>query len=136
MLSSCVLFPRGLTSKPGPMSYDVNPYMKEILECFSMRSPVREVTVLKGVQVTFTVGVIESLVLYLIGFLKTYGSIFATADNGLVKQRIENNIIPMLNLAGVSHLIQSQDETNSKKTGKTKELIQWDGGGFMIPLGA
>jgi phage terminase large subunit GpA-like protein len=135
------IIPSSLTSKPGPMRYDVNPYMREPLECFSMQSPVREVNFMKGVQLTYTVGLVESVLLYFMAYLKIYGTSMISADKGLVDQRIDNNIIPMINLAGFGDLIQSSDETpnksvKTKKTGKTKDLIQWEGGGFLLPLGA
>ena len=124
-----------VTSQPGPMSYDVNPYMREILECFSMRSPVREVTLLKGVQLTYTVGLIESVLLYFIAYLKIYPGILATADAELVKIRMENNIIPMLEHSGFKDIIRSSDAGNARKTGMTKNLVQWEGGGSLLPLG-
>lgn len=125
-----------LTSKPGPMRYDVNPYMREILDCFSMNSPVREVNVLKGVQMTYTVSILESVVFYFMCYLKIYPTMMVTADAELVKMRIENNILPMLQLSGFSDIIQTADEKSKNKSGKTKDLIQWKGGGSMIPIGA
>lgn len=125
-----------VTSKPGPMRYDVNPYMIEILNCFSMQSPVREVTLMKGVQLTYTTALVESILLYFIAYIKTLPAMLVTADAELVKMRIENYILPMLNLSGFAHLIQSNDEGNTRKTGKTKDYIQWEGGGFLVPMGA
>jgi len=127
--------PASVTSIPGYMSYDVNPFMREIVECFSPESPVREVNIMKGVQMTYTVAVLESILLYYMAALKTYPCMFMSADKEIVEGRIENNIIPMLQQSGFD-ILQSHDIGNSRKTGQTKKLLQWEGGGFMIPAGA
>lgn len=129
--------PRALTSQPGYINlHDVNPYMIEPLECFAMDSPVREVNIMKGVQLTYTVSILENLLFYFMCYLKSYPTMFLSADKELVKQRIENNILPMLQHSGFADIITSHDEGNSRKTGKNKDLLQWEGGGFMIPAGA
>ena len=35
--------PESVTSMPGYIRYAVNPFMREIVDCFSVESPVREV---------------------------------------------------------------------------------------------
>jgi phage terminase large subunit GpA-like protein len=42
----------------------------------------------------------------------------------------------MLQHSGLEHLIKSADETNTRKTGKRDDKIEWIGGGFLIPIGA
>lgn len=129
--------PRSTTSQPGYINFrDVNPFMVEPLECFSMDSPVREVNMMKGVQMTYTVSLLECILFYFMCYLKSYPTMLISADMGMVKIRIENNILPMLQQSDFGHIITSHDEGNSRKTGKNKDLIQWEGGGFMIPLGA
>ena len=44
--------PDSVTPNPGFISYDLNPYMKEILHCADPWSPVREVNLMKGVQLS------------------------------------------------------------------------------------
>lgn len=127
--------PESVTSIPGYIRYDVNPFMREIINCFDIDSPVREVNLKKGVQITYTT-VLESGLLYYMGHVKTLPIMFMTADKELAKARIENNIIPMINQSGLDHIIRSSDEGNSRKTGKTVDHIQWEGGGYLVPFGA
>lgn len=127
--------PQGVSPRPGYIRYDLFPYLREVIECFDPLSPVREVNLKKGVQVGYTTA-LESIILYYIAHIKTQPLMFLTADDGLASIRVENNIIPMINESGFGDLIRSSDEGNSRKTGKTKDLIQWEGGGSMVYNGA
>ena len=127
--------PSGVSPRPGYIRYDLFPFLREVIECFDPMSPVRECNFMKGVQTGYTT-LLESVLLYYIGHVKTSPVMFLTADKELASGRIENNIIPMINESGLSHLIRSADEGNTRKTGKTKDFIQWDGGGFLIYNGA
>jgi phage terminase large subunit GpA-like protein len=42
----------------------------------------------------------------------------------------------MLNQSDLAHIIRSSDEGNTRKTGKTANHLQWEGGGYMVPFGA
>lgn len=127
--------PDGLTPSPGFIRYDLFPYLREPLNCFDVRSEVREVNFMKGVQVGYTT-LLESIILYLIGFIRSQPLMFLTADKELAAGRMDNNILPMINESGFGDRIRSADTDNPRKTGKTKDYLQWDGGGFMIYNGA
>lgn len=127
--------PESVTSMPGYIRYDVNPFMREIIDCFDVDSSVREVNLKKGVQITYTT-LLESGLLYYMAHVKTLPCMYMTADKELATARIENNIIPMINQSGFGDIIQSSDEGNSRKTGKTSHHIQWKGGGYLVPFGA
>lgn len=127
--------PDSVTPLPGFMSFDINPYMREIVDACDPRSPVREVNLKKGVQITYST-MLESVLLYYMAHIKTRPSMLVSADKELVKGRIENYILPMLNQSGLSDIITSSDEGNSRKTGKTANHLQWSGGGFLVPGGA
>ena len=127
--------PESVTSIPGFIRYDVNPFMKEIIDCADIDSGVREVNVKKGVQITYTT-LLESIMLYYMAHAKTLPLMYMTADKELATARIENNVIPMINQSGFSHIIRSSDEGNTRKTGKTANHLQWEGGGYMVPFGA
>ena len=127
--------PKSVTSMPGYIRYDVNPYMREILDCFDVNSPVREVNLRKGVQITYST-LLESGSLYYMKHVKTCPIMYMTADKELAEARIENNYIPMINHSGFSDIIRSSDIGNARKSGKTKNHIQWEGGGYMVPFGA
>lgn len=127
--------PESVTSIPGYIRYDVNPFMREIVDCFDIDSPVREVNLMKGVQITYST-VLESGALYFMGHVKTLPIMYITADKELAKARIDNNFLPMLNHSGMAHIIRSSDEGNSRKTGKTVDHLQFEGGGYLVPFGA
>lgn len=127
--------PESVSPLPGPIRFDVNPPMIEILECFDPKSPVREVNLKKGVQVTYTT-LLESVLFYYAFHIRTVPVMFTTADKELSNARVENNIIPMIQQSGFADRVRSSDEGSSRKRGLTKHHIQWEGGGFLVPFGA
>jgi phage terminase large subunit GpA-like protein len=129
--------PSSVTPMAGYYSFGVTPYIKEIADCMSLSSPVRVVAIMKGVQVGMTVGLLENTILYAIGHVKTAPIMSLTADSEIAKLRIDQYVMPMLEHSGMSHLIQSNEgEKGSRKTGKTKDKISFQGGGFLLPFGA
>lgn len=128
--------PPSVTPLPGAYSFDPVPYLLEPLDCLSVDSPIREVTCMKGSQLCFTTGVLENFLGYLIGVVRTAPCMLVTADAELAKIRLESYMTPMLQHSGLTHLIKSIDEKNTRKTGKTDRKWEWDGGGFLIPQGA
>lgn len=128
--------PASVGPMPGFFRFSVTPYMREILDCMSPDSPVREVAVMKGVQIAFTTAVLENILGYLIDHIKTASSMLVTADNDLAKARMEQFILPMLQASDLMHLIKSSDESSNRKTGKTDKKLEWVGGGFALPIGA
>lgn len=128
--------PPSVTPMPGFYRFDVAPYLREIVDCLSVDSPVREVALMKGVQVCATVGILENAIGYCIDHVRTAPVMLLTADSELAKLRLESYITPMLQFSGLEHLIKSADEKNTRKTGKTDKKIEWVGGGFLIPFGA
>lgn len=128
--------PPQVTSLPGFYRFAVAPYLREVVDCLSPDSPIREVSVQKGVQLGLTVGVLENAIGYYIDHVRTAPVMLVTADAELAKLRMESYITPMIQHSGLSHLIKSVDEKNTRKTGKTDKKIEWVGGGFLIPFGA
>lgn len=126
--------PASVTPMPGFISYEKFPYMREILNCFDVDNDVREVNLKKGVQVAFTT-LLESGILYFMDHVKTAPVMLMTADKELAHARVENNILPMLQQSGLEHILQSSDEGNARKSGKTANHLQW-AGGYMVPFGA
>jgi phage terminase large subunit GpA-like protein len=126
--------PQSVSRFSGYIDYDLTPWWREIIDCFDVASPVREVAVMKGVQVAYTTA-LESIIFYIAGFLKTVACMFFTADKDLSTARVENNIIPMFQQSGMD-IFQSSDSESAQKTGKNRNQLQWKGGGYMIPAGA
>lgn len=128
--------PAGASPLPGFFRFTVTPYLREIVDCLSPESPVRELAFMKGTQIGATSGVLENAIGYWIAHVGTAPMMFVTADAEMAKARLTTNIIPMLNDSGLSHLIRSSDEGNRRKSGKTDTKIEWQGGGFLVPYGA
>lgn len=127
--------PSSVTSKPGYLRYAVNPFMREIVDCFDIDSPIREVNVKKGVQITYST-LLESGVLYYADYIGTLPIMYMTADKELAEARVENNFLPMFQQSGKAHIIKSSDVGNTRKTGQTKHHLQFAKGGYMVPFGA
>jgi phage terminase large subunit GpA-like protein len=128
--------PQAATVFAGPYRFAVTPYLREIIDCLSVDSPVREVVLMKGVQIGATVGVLENLIGYYIDHVATAPMMWVTADAELAKLRLETSVTPMLQFSGLLDRITSSDENNPRKTGRTDKKIEWAGGGFLIPFGA
>lgn len=127
--------PPSSTSMPGYYRFDVAPYWREVIDCMSPESDVRHVSVMKGVQVGVTT-LLENTIGYFIDQVKTAPMMLVTADAELAKLRIESFVVPMLKHSGLDHLVRSLDEQNPRKTGRTDKKYEWEGGGFLVPLGA
>ena len=127
--------PKSISNIPGYIRYAVNPFMREIVDCFDVDSDVREVNLKKGVQITYSTA-LESGALYYMGHVKTLSLMYISADLEMANHRVENYYLPMLEHSGLSHIIRSNDEGNSRKTGKTKKHLQFVGGGALYPRGA
>jgi phage terminase large subunit GpA-like protein len=128
--------PATLTSMPGYYSFDVTPYLREIADCFSLNSSVREVAIKKGVQLGLSVGVIENAIGYEIEHVKKSACMLVTADQELAQTVMDTRVIVMLQTSNLDHLIMSSDEKNTRRTGRTAKKLEWKGGGFLLPLGA
>lgn len=128
--------PESVTPIPGYMRYDLVPFWREVVDCFDIDSPVREVAIKKGVQVAYTTAVLEAAAFYFMAHVKTLPLMYMTADKELAAARIENNFLPMLQQSGYGHIIRSSDAGNTRKTGSTKDHLQWEGGGYLVPFGA
>jgi phage terminase large subunit GpA-like protein len=128
--------PPQVTPMPGYYRFELTPYLREPLDCLSVDSPVRELSVMKGVQLGLTVGVLENAIGYFIEHIKTAPMMLVTADSELAQLRMESYITPMLAHSDLDQLIRSSDETNTRRTGRTHKKLEWVGGGFLLPLGA
>jgi phage terminase large subunit GpA-like protein len=128
------ILPVGLTSMPGPFRWNVAPYMREIADCLSESSDVTEVAVMKGAQVTFTVGVLENFIGYIID-VAPGPTMFISADKGMAETSVELRVDRMIESAGLASKVYSQSEKrHNKKTGDTKSKKEF-AGGFLLAIG-
>jgi len=128
--------PASTTNLPGSYSFSTTPFLREVLDCCDVNSPIREVIVMKGAQIGYTVGVLENAFLYWIVHIKNAPCMLVTADDELAQIRLNNYILPMIQASNLSHLIVSSDEGNKRKTGSTNKKLEFAGGGWLIPQGA
>src|SRR5690606_25562174 len=82
--------PPSVTALPGPFSFDVAPFAREIVDCMSIDSPIRECAWMKGVQITATTSSLENTIGYVIEHVKTAPMMLVTADAELAKLRLES----------------------------------------------
>lgn len=120
------------TVRPGKFSFEYMPYIKEIADCFSENSPVREVAIMKGVQLGFTDGVFMNA----IGYSMDYSPakiMLVSADKGLLKEFKNIRIASMVNNSGLQRKIQADNSTrNSRRQGDTATMIEFIGGFLRI----
>lgn len=128
--------PPSVTPQPGVFRWEVTPYMREILDCLGMDSPVREVALKKGAQISATTAILENLIGYCIDHVRNVPVMLVTADAELAKLRLDSYITPMIQQSGLTDRIQSVDEHNPRKTGSTEKKIEWVGGGSLVLFGA
>ena len=128
--------PPSVTPKPGMYNFDVCPYMREIADCMSSESPIREIDMIKGAQITATVSLLENSIGYYIEHENNCPMMLVTADKELADLRIDKYIVPMLENSGLADLIQANDSLSKGKSGRTKDKLSWKGGGFLVPFGA
>jgi len=125
--------PPELTSKPGYWDNNYVPFLREIMDCLSVDSPVRKLAWMKAAQIAATTGVIENFIGYTIDHAPS-SMMYISADKELVKMSVEAKLDRMLQSCGLTDKIRSPEE-NSRKTGNTSTKKEFPGG-FLIAVGA
>lgn len=123
--------PPSVTSKPGMYQYKFMPYLRQIVDCMDVRSPVRKIVIMKGAQTGGTVGVLENALGYYISHIRTAPMIFVTATKVLAALRLDKYIMPMIAHSKLSGNIQNNSD-NKRKAGATASQLSFFGGGFMV----
>ena len=128
--------PPEVSPVPGRYSFEVAPYLREIVDCLDRRSPVRYIDVMKGAQVGATVGILENGIGYCAEHEKNQPMILATADSDMAAQRLEQYVLKMFHASGLMKIVRSADVGNKRKAGRTSRKIEWVGGGILMAFGA
>ncbi len=123
--------PASVTPYPGPYRFKLNPFMREIVDNFDLRSSVREANLMKGVQITYST-IAECVLAYAAVHVKTAPCQWLANDDGNARKRLNKNIVPMFTQSGWSSHLQSNDHTNSRKQAVTNDQMSWAGGGYCI----
>lgn len=128
------ILPPGLSPMPGPFTWKVTPYLREIADCFSERSPIQKVAIMKGTQLGFTVAIGENWMGYVID-MAPGPMMFVSGDKEMAQDAVEVRVDRMIESAGLADRIFAQtDKPHSKKTGDTKRKKEFPGG-FLLALG-
>lgn len=127
--------PSGVTKSPGLMSFDNFPYWVEPLNCLDPRSDVREINLLKGVQVGATTLMVAGMFYYCC-HVAHKNLLYISKEKELATDILENRLIPILQQSGFEHVIKPVEENNTRKKGKNKNFLQIMGGMTLYYYGA
>jgi len=117
----------GTSARPGPYRFSVTPYLRQPAECLSDYSKVYELAIMKGTQVGGSDGIMMNHELYCI-FYGIGGIQYVTSDDDLAQEHMEKRLDPMIEAAGMSHLITPPVKKKSNKsTGDTKRSKSFSG---------
>lgn len=119
------------TSQPGPFSYQYTPYLKEVVDCLSVNHPARIVAVMKGGQIGFSTGVIESGIGWIIS--QNPGNIlFLSGHQELSEEAMNGKIDKMIDSCGLRQLIKpSVLRKKNQRTGDTAKSKEFPGGSLV-----
>lgn len=116
----------------GPFRYSRSPYSREIIDCLDPTSPVETVAVMKCAQSGLTQGVIIPGICYIIS--ENPGPIlFMAGDKELGKNSIETRLDPIIESAGITHLIRPNViRKRNQRTGDTSTGKEFAGGQLIM----
>lgn len=124
-----------VTPKPGNFKFDFAPYTREIADCFSRTSNVREVAVMKGVQLAFTTSVFDNAIGYHMAENPS-GIMLVSGSKSLLKDYKKVKIDQLIDDSGLrNRVIADTGNKNSRRQGDTASLIEFVGG-FLRIVGA
>lgn len=117
-----------VASRTGPFRYDYTPYLREIVNCLSPHHPARIIAVMKGAQIGFSMGVIESGIGWIIS--QNPGNIlFLSGHQDLAEEAMTQRIDQMIDSCGLRPLIGPNTlRTKNQRTGDTNKSKEFPGG--------
>jgi len=115
----------------GRVSYNVNPYTREIVDCMSPEHPARIIAVMKGAQVGFSTMVIEAAIGWIIS--ESPGNIlFLTGHADLAEEAMSGKIDQMIDSCGLRPLIRPNVlRKKNARTGDTNKSKEFPGGSLV-----
>lgn len=124
----------GLTARPGKIDFKKTPYNREVVDCLSDSSPVREVYFIKPTQIGYTVMVAENF----IGYNIEYGigpGIYVGGDQQMAEEEIEKRVDEMIYNSGLEKKIRPNiQKSKGKSTGDRTDSKSY-GGTFFRSVG-
>lgn len=117
-----------VTSMPGKFSYDRTPYLREVVNQLSPGSSARVISVMKGAQIGFSTGVIESGIGWIIS-QKPGNILFLTGHAELAEEAMSGKIDQMIDSCGLRPLIRPNVlRKKNQRTGDTNKSKEFPGG--------
>jgi phage terminase large subunit GpA-like protein len=121
-----MVFPKG-SAFPGPASYNLTPYLQEIVDCAHKNHPARQVSFMKGAQVGGTAMVLNPIIAYTIA-CNPGNTMFLTGHSDLTLASM-NKIDLMIDACNIRHLIKpSALRKKNQRTGDTNFNKEFAGG--------
>lgn len=121
---------------PGPFSYDITPYLREIADGLSPSSPVREIALMKGSRMGATTAIGENWIgSWIANAQGPFG--YATADAESAGAQMELKIDELINTAGLGGVIglkQGEKREGQRATGD-RVLRKRIPGGYIMAGG-
>ncbi|MDA3816922.1 MAG: phage terminase large subunit family protein [Prolixibacteraceae bacterium] len=116
------------TLKQGRFSYDITPYLKEVVDCTSPYHPARIIAVMKAAQIGYSQGVIVPAIVWKIA--NDPGNIVSLSANAdLSKRFVEGRLDPVIQRCFVKDLIRpSVIRKRNARTGDTSASKEFAGG--------
>jgi phage terminase large subunit GpA-like protein len=118
--------------RPGPFSWDVNPFAKEPCDNMALSSPIQREYILKGVQITCTTSLVENPVAYFISELPVEQLVVFGTDK-LAKEWIDLRLEPLIDSMRLrKKIFQQFGNKNNRKTGDTQSAKFYPGGALHL----
>lgn len=121
-------------NSPCPGFYDASytPYMIEIMDCLSPKSLIRHVTLMKGVQIGATTGILENTIAYYIGESPA-DILFVSATQDNLKKWALKKLEPLIDSCELREFIQhTTDNLKSRKSGDQALMKEFLGGTLLM----
>jgi phage terminase large subunit GpA-like protein len=115
---------------PGPLSYDRTPYLREVVDCISADHPAKKIAVMKGAQIGFSVGVIETGIGWIIS--QNPGNILFLTGHADLSEEGVTKLDTMIDNSGLRPLIRpSALRAKNMRTGDTNKSKEFPGGSLV-----
>ena len=112
----------------GKFKYNLTPYTREIVECWSPYHPAKIIAVMKGAQSGITEGVIVNGILWMIAN-NPGNTLLLSANDTLSEEVVETRLDPGIASCGIQHLIRPNTiRKRNQRTGDTSKYKEYSGG--------
>jgi phage terminase large subunit GpA-like protein len=111
----------------GRLSYDFNPYCREVIDCFADDHPARVIAIMKGSQITFSSGVLYPLIGYTIA-QRPRNSLITVGKSDLLELAAEKLDLMISGAKLQSYLKYAAERKKNNKSGDTDYVKQFTNG--------